>query len=48
MVIASYSVSSNGTDCFVESEPGSVIAVVYAGSGYDPWSDLGFHRGVTD
>ena len=36
------------TGCSVESETGRVIAVVYAGSVYDPSSDFGGQRGVTD
>ena len=36
------------TGCFVQSETGRVIAVLYAGSVYDPWSDSGGHRGVND
>ena len=36
------------TGCFIESETARVIAVVYAGSVYDPWSDFGGHSAVTE
>ena len=34
--------------CLIESETGRVTAIVYAAPVYDPLSDFGGHRAVTD